>query len=316
MTALTDTSLILSDNQDVIKMYFFIGLFLLLLALFQKLTGFRFKSKDSNDMPHNSFEQIASIVTAFAFLGYSGYLNFFYMTTEPLSFIYPGFLFVLLYHLAIRTNDFIQAIKNGKLQKLRDFAPLIFAVLILVSFSIYIVYQNLNEPAPSEISSMNTQNFFNRLAPYVPKSLTNEFDRSEIENHSDGSVYYHWSRREPSNNKELLYSVEVNMGVKELLNYTYQDNGYAANKLQPVNWTKEVATEMVNNFAKEFYKDATSLNFQNVPAYAGLYNANHIESWIAKRADTEYLIIVNLDYGYVIYSGTAIAPNTYLFEQK
>jgi hypothetical protein len=60
-----------------------------------------------------------------------------------------------------------------------------------------------------------------------------------------------------------------------------------------------VAKKMVENFAKDFISDGDKLSFVNKPTYFSLYEKGVVESWIAEKNNKEYIVMVNLRYGYV-----------------
>jgi hypothetical protein len=182
-------------------------------------------------------------------------------------------------------------------------AALLLAIFIFAFFS-----SRVEKPFMTETEVMN------HIQPYLPKALTEELEMAKARNISKGVRFYHWRKFKVAGESELLCSLQVTMGSEQLESYHYKDYGYVNQRLERVNISKKEAETLVKGFGNTFFKDAKNLTFVNRPAYWSLYDPDHVESWVAERDNMEYLIMVDLDYGYVVYSGILEAPNTYLIE--
>lgn len=182
-------------------------------------------------------------------------------------------------------------------------AALLLAIVIFAFFG-----NRAEKPFMTETEVMN------HIQPYLPKVLTEELEMAKSSNISKGVRFYHWRKFKVAGESELLCSLQVTIGSEQLESYHYKDYGYVNQRLERVNMSKKEAETLVKGFGNTFFKNAKNLNFVNRPAYWSLYDPDHVESWVAERDHVQYLIMVDLDYGYVVYSGILEAPNTYLIE--
>jgi hypothetical protein len=120
-------------------------------------------------------------------------------------------------------------------------------------------------------------------------------------------LFSKWNKEE----NQYLHNIQITVDENGIISYHYKDYGFVDKNLKKVDISKDDALILVKGFATDFFKDGDSMSFANTPAYPSLYSKNHVESWVAKKDNKEYLIMVDLDYGYVVYSGIATSPNTY-----
>lgn len=153
-----------------------------------------------------------------------------------------------------------------------------------------------------------------KLQKYLPKAIISNMDTFKTQINKDGSIFYLFSKWNKGQN-QFLHNIQITCDENGILNYHYKDYGFVNKNLKKVNMSKEDALVLVKGFATDFIKDGASLNFVNTPAYPSLFDKNHVESWVAKKGNIEYLIMVDLDYGYVVYSNFAVSPNTFIIKK-
>ena len=153
-----------------------------------------------------------------------------------------------------------------------------------------------------------------KLQKYLPKEIISNMDTFKTQINKDGSTFYLLSKWNKGQN-QYLHNIQITYDENGIRNYHYKDYGFVDKNLKKVNISKDAALVLVKGFATDFIKDGASLNFVNTPAYPSLFNKNHVESWVAKKGNLEYLIMVDLDYGYIVYSNNVVAPDTFIIKK-
>ena len=152
-----------------------------------------------------------------------------------------------------------------------------------------------------------------KLQKYLPKEIISNMDTFKQQINKDGSTFYLFSKWNKQQN-QYLHNIQITYDENGIRNYHYKDYGFVDKNLKKVNISKDNALVLVKGFAADFIKDGASLNFISTPAYPSLFRKNHVESWVAKKGNKEYLIMVDLDYGYVVYSNVTATPDTFIFK--
>lgn len=198
--------------------------------------------------------------------------------------------------------------------------------LIVLGVSSLISIASISEVCPQLITSsnltatsqINKQNYKNddvynektsphkiieKLSTYLPQKVIDNMDKFESEETSDGNLNYIWYRIKSDEPNVILHDIQLTATKKDnkLVFYHYKDYGYDEENLPIKNISKESAYEMVTHFAKDFIANEEELQFINKPSYFSLYDPNHVESWVAEAKTSSYIIMVNLDYGYIEY---------------
>lgn len=191
-----------------------------------------------------------------------------------------------------------------------------FFVVILVStavllMSLYLAVSNETKPDKTA-DQVRADAFMDDLEPYLPIQLTSEMAYHEARHNTDGTVLFHWAKKISPETAELQCSLQVVMADESLISFHYKDYGYRENRIQSQSMSKQAASELVSAFAKTYIEAGAALQFENRPAYWSLYEPDKVESWVAVRGDKEYLVMVDLVYGYVVYAGVVSSPDTYI----
>lgn len=147
------------------------------------------------------------------------------------------------------------------------------------------------------------QKILKKLYAYLPSKVINDMNKFHMEEEKDGSIFYMWYRLSSDEPAYFIHNIQLTATKNDnkLLFYHYKDHSYDQTNLPLKNISKKCAYKMVVNFANEFIPTSDKLNFVNEPRYFSLYNPNHVESWVAEDEKFTYLILINLDYGYVEY---------------
>lgn len=164
-----------------------------------------------------------------------------------------------------------------------------------------------------EGNDFDNKDLIAKIQKYLPKAVISNMDTFKQQMNTDGSTFYLFSKWNKEEN-QYLHNIQVTYDENGIRNYHYKDYGFVDKNLKKVNLSKEDALILVKGFATDFIKDGDSLNFVNTPAYPSLYNKNHVESWVASKGDKEYIIMVDLDYGYVVYSNIAVSPDSFIIK--
>lgn len=191
-----------------------------------------------------------------------------------------------------------------------------FIVIILISIavllmSLYMIASNETKPGKTA-DQVRADAFMDDLEPYLPIQLTSEMAYHEARHNTDGTVFLHWAKKVSPETDELQCSLQVVMADEGLISYHYKDYGYRESRIQSQPISKQAASVLVSAFSKTYIEKGTKLQFENRPAYWSLYDPDKVESWVAVRGDKEYLVMVDLVYGYVVYAGVVSSPDTYI----
>lgn len=154
------------------------------------------------------------------------------------------------------------------------------------------------------VSSKQTspQEIIKKLYAYLPSKIINDMNRFEMMEEKDGSITYIWYRLS-NDNAYFIHNIQLTATKNDnkLLFYHYKDYFYDKTNLTPKNISKECASKMVIKFAKDFISSTEELRFVNKPSHFSLYDPGHVESWVAEGKEFNYVIMVDLDYGYIVY---------------
>ncbi len=150
----------------------------------------------------------------------------------------------------------------------------------------------------NEGNNMSEKTIFTKLKEYLPKKVLDNMPNFRKEDY-DGSTLYLWSKS-GSNSDTFIHKIEFKLNENELKHYHYKS--YSFFELDGNKIPKNKAVRMVKNFAKDFIKSGDTLIFVNKQAYDSLYVKDVVESWVAEKDGKEYIIMVNLYYGYVEFA--------------
>lgn len=141
-----------------------------------------------------------------------------------------------------------------------------------------------------------------KLSAYLPEKVITNLNKFREENRDD-SKFYLWYKLKDISTSTFLHDIQLlaTKSNNKLLFYHYKDYGWVQEHLPLKNISKECANKMVVNFARDFIPSSEELRFINKPSYFSLYDPGHVESWVAEGKEYNYVILVNLDYGYVEY---------------
>jgi hypothetical protein len=120
------------------------------------------------------------------------------------------------------------------------------------------------------------------------------------------STLYLWSKKDPDSDN-FIHKIEFSFNENGLKQYHYKNysSDLKGNKI-----SKGAAEKMVENFSKDFISDGDHLSFVNKPAYDSLYEKDVVESWVAEKNNKDYIVMVNLRYGFVEFFTTEAKSTT------
>lgn len=133
-----------------------------------------------------------------------------------------------------------------------------------------------------------------KLKRYIPQNVLNDMPDFKKEEQNDKTLFL-WSKSE-ANSDNFIHKVEFVFNKNGIKQYHYQNYSF---NLKKNHISKNDAAKMVKNFAKDFINDGELLTFVNKPAYDSLYEKNVVESWVSEKNNQEYIVMVNLNYGYI-----------------
>ncbi|WHY84666.1 hypothetical protein QNH39_18690 [Neobacillus novalis] len=146
---------------------------------------------------------------------------------------------------------------------------------------------------------------FSKLKNYLPQNVLDNMPNFKDEGLDNKETLYLWSKYEP-NSDNFIHKIEFVFNENGFKQYHYKNYSF---DLKENKISKDAAEKMVENFAKDFINDGNQLSFVNKPAYDSLYEKDVVESWVAEKNNKEYIIMVNLRYGYVEFSTTEEKTN-------
>ena len=165
----------------------------------------------------------------------------------------------------------------------------------------YTDFKQVNSIRTASVSTVKTgkiliskENVYSKLKKYLPqKVLANmpNFRQQDM----NGSTLYLWSKKEPKSDN-FIHKIELTFNENGFKTYHYKSYSFP---LKENKISKSVAKKMVENFAKDFISGGDKLSFVNKPTYFSLYEKGVVESWVAEKNNKEYIVMVNLKYGYV-----------------
>lgn len=153
---------------------------------------------------------------------------------------------------------------------------------------------SFEEPNYINKNDISKETVFSELKKYLPKDVLANMPNFKQED-MDESTLYLWSKNEP-NSDNFIHKIEVIFNENGFKQYHYKNYSF---DLKENKISKDVANKMVGNFANSFISDGNQLSFVNKPAWDSLYEKDVIESWVAEKDNKEYIVMVNLTYGYV-----------------
>jgi len=141
---------------------------------------------------------------------------------------------------------------------------------------------------------ISKERVFLKLKKYLPKYVLDNMPNFRQQS-MNGSTLYLWSKKEP-NSDNFIHKIELTFNENGFKTYHYKNYSFS---LKENKISKSVAKKMVENFAKDFISNGDQLSFVNKPAYYSLYEKGVVESWVAEKNNKEYIVMVNLRYGFV-----------------
>lgn len=139
-----------------------------------------------------------------------------------------------------------------------------------------------------------------KLKNYLPQNVLDNIPNFKDEGLDNEKTLYLWSKNEPKSDN-FIHKIEFVFNENGFKQYHYKNYSF---DLKENKISKNAAKKMVENFAKDFISGGDQLSFVNKPAYDSLYEKDVVESWVAEKNNKEYIIMVNLRYGYVEFSTT------------
>ena len=146
---------------------------------------------------------------------------------------------------------------------------------------------------------------FSKLKKYLPQNILNNMPYFR-QFTSYGSTTYFWSKNEP-NSDSFIHKMGVTFDKNGIIGFSYKNYSFTLKKNKI---SKATAKKMVGNFAKDFINGGNKLSFVNKPTYDHLYYDHYyekgvVESWVAEKNNKKYIVMVNLQYGFVEVFGIA-----------
>lgn len=181
--------------------------------------------------------------------------------------------------------------------------------LIIVSFvAIFIVALLTGCGASSEASFSSQDEFMlssqtaqELLSKYLPSIVFENMPDFREQNLDDGNTLWLWSAWEGNyEDGSFIHKIEfvVDTVTRSVLRH-YSYNNYYFSDIPENNITMEQAFELVKEFSSDFITNSGEIIFEQKPAYFSRHDSGRIESWIVESGGMEYVIMVNLIYGYV-----------------
>lgn len=152
----------------------------------------------------------------------------------------------------------------------------------------------LETPDITETIPISKETVFSGLKKYLPQNVLDNMLNFREEGLDEKTLYL-WSKKEP-NSDNFIHKIEFVFNENGLTQYHYKNYSF---ELKENKISIGMAEKMVEGFAKDFISDGDQLSFVNKPAYDSLYEKGVVESWVAKKNNKEYIVMVNLRYGYV-----------------
>ncbi|WHY86742.1 hypothetical protein QNH39_02370 [Neobacillus novalis] len=153
---------------------------------------------------------------------------------------------------------------------------------------------SFEEPNAINKDDISKETVFSELKKYLPQNVLDNMPNFRQEDLNESTLYL-WSKKEP-NSDNFIHKIEVIFNENGFKQYHYKNYSF---DLKENKISKDVANKMVENFAKSFISDGDQLSFVNKPAWDSLYEKDVVESWVSEKDNKEYIVMVNLSYGYV-----------------
>jgi beta-lactamase regulating signal transducer with metallopeptidase domain len=143
-----------------------------------------------------------------------------------------------------------------------------------------------------------------KFAKYLPKGVFTEKYLTDFKEGfgSDGSIYYYWNKMQDS---EVVRKIELELCDEGVARFHFKDYGiddgyvYTSQRIG-----KDTAGEMAQSFAKDFWADGEKFTFKNTgEGSSSLYDPGNVENWQAEYKGKTYDVMVDLQFGYVVYAG-------------
>lgn len=206
--------------------------------------------------------------------------------------------YIVILGISLAINTALLAQEINTISIIKNFKEVPIKIL-----SIDLVEDSTNPKVIVSSEQTSPQEILKKLSAYLPSKVINDMNGFQTEEEKDGSIFYIWYRLSSDEPAYFIHNIQVTATKNDnkLLYYHYKDHSYDQTNLPLKNISKKRAYKMVVDFANEFIPTSEKLIFVNEPHYFSLYDPNHVESWIAEDEKFTYIVLINLDYGYVTY---------------
>ncbi|MCL1874426.1 MAG: hypothetical protein FWF85_09980 [Clostridiales bacterium] len=171
-------------------------------------------------------------------------------------------------------------------------------IILLLAAAIMIVLSvgfALNRVGTIDKRVMSPQAVQSLLSKYLPGEIWDNLPDFREEELEDRTLYL-WSAWDDDS---FVHKVEFIITDGAPIQYHYKNYYYSGIRENRI--TMDQAFNMVKEFTKDFLTEGSELVFENQPANFSLYDPGKVESWVAQKDGMEYIVMINLEYGYVEY---------------